>query len=202
MKKLIFLIAFCLFLQQYLTVHAQVYDGNAEWTWMNGRVDNLDRGDPGTQVGVPTNSTRPPSRWQAVGWAGNDGHLWLFGGEFNNGLSFSTRGNTMNDLWMYNITTGQWTLVGGNFSTTSNTAFGDHGVYGPLNTTGANYLPRSRRGATGWKDANGVFWVFGGWNKSGVNGVTGYLNDLWSYNIATGMWTWVSGTNGHTTHGN
>ncbi len=198
----ILLFAPCLFLLLSTSVYAQVFDGNAEWTWMSGSIDNLDRGDPNALPGVPTATTRPPSRWQSVAWTGNDGNLWLFGGEYNNGNNGGIYGNTMNDLWMYNITTGQWTWVKGTFSATSNAGFGDQGVYGPLNTPGANYLPRSRRGAAGWKDANGVFWVFGGWNKNGSTLATGYLNDLWNYNTTTGMWTWVSGTNGYVTHGN
>jgi hypothetical protein len=36
-------------------------------------------------------------------------------------------------------------------------------------------------------------WLFGGWGYDG-SGNTGYLGDLWKYNVATGQWTWTGGS--------
>jgi hypothetical protein len=69
----------------------------------------------------------------------------------------------------------------------------------PVNTTG--FFPGSRWGATGWVDAGGNFWLFGGWglNATATNG-NGALNDLWVYTPnATdgqpGTWGWIKGSN-------
>jgi len=43
-----------------------------------------------------------------------------------------------------------------------------------------------------WKDPAGDFWIFAGNDSSFFTG-GGSHNDLWKYNIATSMWTWVNG---------
>jgi Galactose oxidase, central domain len=69
----------------------------------------------------------------------------------------------------------------------------------PVNTTG--FFPGSRWGATGWVDASGNFWLFGGWglDSTATNG-NGALDDLWVYTPnATdgqpGTWAWIKGSN-------
>jgi hypothetical protein len=69
----------------------------------------------------------------------------------------------------------------------------------PVVTTGA--FPGSRWGASGWVDAGGNFWLFGGWglDSTATNG-NGALNDLWVYtpNATAGQpgtWAWVKGSN-------
>ena len=42
-----------------------------------------------------------------------------------------------------------------------------------------------------WTDASGNLWLFGGYHDNNGNG---FLNDLWSYNPGTGLWTWVNGS--------
>jgi hypothetical protein len=44
-----------------------------------------------------------------------------------------------------------------------------------------------------WKDHSGNFWLFGGYGYSQV-GNLGNLNDLWEYNLGSGVWTWVGGS--------
>ncbi|MFI5150207.1 MAG: kelch repeat-containing protein [Bacteroidia bacterium] len=66
-----------------------------EFTWLSGTNIPDAPGNFGTLgVCAPTNS--PPSRNGAVTWLDNTGHLWLFGGELDFGMS-----TTYNDLWMY-----------------------------------------------------------------------------------------------------
>ena len=69
----------------------------------------------------------------------------------------------------------------------------------PVNTTG--FFPGSRWGASGWVDAGGNFWLFGGWglDSTATNG-NGALDDLWVYTPnATdgqpGTWAWIKGSN-------
>ena len=43
--------------------------------------------------------------------------------------------------------------------------------------------------STAWVDTSGNLWLFGGL----ANGFD--LNDMWQYNVSSGIWTWMSGTN-------
>lgn len=44
-----------------------------------------------------------------------------------------------------------------------------------------------------WTDASGNLWMFGGYGYDST-GTRGWLNALWEFNPATGMWTWVGGS--------
>ena len=178
---------------------AQVVDSSAQWTWMGGDNTNLDRGLVG-QTGVPALTNRISSRWMAHGWTGNDGRLYVFGGEYNNGNNGIASGNTLNDFWRYDISTGMWELIGGIFSNNTNAGFNVPGIYGTLKVPAAANWPGSRRGGTTWKDAAGNFWMFGGWGGT-TPSIRGYFNDLWKYDVTSGEWTWVSGANGFATAG-
>jgi hypothetical protein len=118
----------------------------------------------------------PAPRDGAVTWTNpGTGDLWLFGGQ--SGTTF------MNDLWSYKINPapGTWTHVAGGAN--------QSGVY-----SGAGAFPGSRWGATSKMDASGNVWLFGGYGYDSA-GTLGLLNDLWTYNTGTGVWTFVSGSN-------
>jgi N-acetylneuraminic acid mutarotase len=68
------------------------------------------------------------------------------------------------------------------------------GVYGTQGSAASANLPGARYGAATWTDASGNFWLFGGSGYDSA-GTFGYLNDLWTYAPATGLWTWVGGAN-------
>ena len=84
-------------------------------------------------------------------------------------------------------TLGEWTWLSG--SSGENQA----GIYGTLKTPNAGNIPGARYESTGWTDQNGNFWLFGGWGHD-ASGSTGYLNDLWSFNPSTRVWTWMGGS--------
>lgn len=67
--------------------------------------------------------------------------------------------------------------------------------YGQIGVAAAANNPGAREGAASWTDANGNFWLFGGYGYDATSGVPGYLNDLWKYNTQTNEWTWVKGGN-------
>lgn len=77
---------------------------------------------------------------------------------------------------------------------------GAFGVYGIQGTGVDGNVPGGRSGARSWTDASGNMWLFGGlgeWQSSNGNTFiqgTGYLNDLWQYKRATGLWTWMKGS--------
>ena len=170
-------------------VRAQVTDSNALWTFMKGNTGALYRGSAsGKGAEVPGNA--PPARFGSVGWSDDKGNLWLFGGDYNNA-------NTLSDLWKYNIGTGNWTWVNGPFNSGNNDGFNQPTVPGIKGQPGTANQPGSRRGAAGWKDNAGNFWLFGGGRMPLTSGqMQNFLGDLWRYNPNTEEWTWVSGETG------
>lgn len=150
------------------------YDTNSGWwTWVSGPNTSNDTGNYGS-LGVAASTNSPPSRGSASSWTDANGKFWMFGGEHIMAHQ--------NDLWMYDPDTSQWTWMSG-----SNTS-GAAGNYGVQGTAAASNVPGARVQAAAWADNNGNLWLFGGLNASGN------LNDLWKYNISSGMWTWVSGS--------
>jgi hypothetical protein len=130
----------------------------------------------------------PGLRNSAATWTGPNGNVWLFGG-----ANLSAFHSNYNDMWMFNPTTNDWTMVNG----TGSTHYGTLGV-----ADGAN-LPEARISATTWTDKNGNFWMFGGfaWNPAYIFAGDD-LNDVWMFNPnapnavtgANGVWTWMGGT--------
>jgi N-acetylneuraminic acid mutarotase len=155
----------------------------SQWTWLSGAASAGNRGSYGT-LGVASSINAPGARNAASSWSDALGNLWVFGGFGGDSLGIF---GALNDLWEFNIFTGQWTWMSG--STTANAP----GVYGSPGVPSPSVVPGARVGASAWGDAlepyNG--WVFGG-GSSDVPGV--YFNDLWVYNPEASQWTWVTGS--------
>ena len=66
------------------------------------------------------------------------------------------------------------------------------GVYGMLGRAAAGNVPGARYGIVSWVDAANNLWLFGG-AYANASGDVGELNDLWEYNLTTGLWTWQGG---------
>lgn len=131
----------------------------------------------------------PGSRYYATTFTDKKGNLWLFGG-----LGDDSQGmpGWLNDFWEYNPTTGEWTWMAGD-STLGNSHQAQPGVYGTLGQASSTNAPGGRYGATGWTDATGNLWLFGGFGFDSA-GAYAWLNDLWKFDISTGQWTWISGS--------
>ena len=154
------------------------YNSTNGWAWMGGGgatgVTLNTVGVYGTQsVAAATNI--PGARGGAVAWSDSAGNLWMFGGA---GYASGTPQNQLNDLWVYNTATHQWTWVNGGSQPVTTSALGNPGSYGPAGT--ATNQPGGRFGASGWTDGNGHFFLFGGLGVDS-NGNPGDLNDLWEY---------------------
>jgi gliding motility-associated-like protein len=150
------------------------------WTWVKG--PNAPNALPvyGTQ-GVPSPANRPGARsYCSATWTDTQGNLWLFGG-----WGFDALGNTrdLNDLWKYNPSTNEWTWMSG--SNVGNSS----GSYGTMGVPASGNSPCAREETSAaWIDANDCLWLFGGFHL-------GNLNDLWKYDPATNIWTWMKGSN-------
>ena len=165
---------------------------SGEWTWVNGSPTGNAISGPNTGTAIGVYGTQgvseatnvPGARLMPVTWVGADGNLWLFGGA---GYDSTGAQGELNDLWKYSPSSGQWTWVGG--SSTANAA----GIYGTQGVAAAANVPPGRDGASGWMDASGNMWLFGG---EGVVAGSGHrFNDLWEYSPSSGEWTWVGGSN-------
>ncbi|MBC7947628.1 MAG: T9SS type A sorting domain-containing protein [Chitinophagaceae bacterium] len=66
------------------------------------------------------------------------------------------------------------------------------GVYGIRGLADTSNKPGARDFSATWRDAAGDLWLFGGYGNDRNNNA-GFLNDLWKYNPATNVWTWVAG---------
>lgn len=151
------------------------------WTWMKGGNTPNQLGVYGT-MGVPSPANTPGGRWCYTSWKDNAGNLWLFGGIEAMNVIFM---GFYNDLWKYDITTNQWTWMSGSSSPNP------QGVYGTLCSPAASNVPGGRGETRScWTDSCGNFWLLGGRDLSFA-----VYNDLWRYEVATGIWTWVSGDN-------
>lgn len=159
-----------------------------EWTWIGG--SNSNPGQPGVYgtLGVAAQSNLPGPRFGSVSWTAGSGSLWLFGGL---GYYSTLDTGNFNDLWMFSVTSGEWTWESG-----SDTAIGANGgppgVYGTQGVAAVNNVPGGRDAAVSWTDGTGNFWLFGGFGVGSSQ--FGLLNDLWEFTPATKEWTWVGGS--------
>jgi N-acetylneuraminic acid mutarotase len=150
-----------------------------EWAWKSGSssIPAYNGGQPGIygQMGTPGAKNTPGGRTGAFGWTDQQGNLWLFGGV---GAGSGGASGNLNDLWEYNIASGEWTWMGGS------SVAGSAGVYGNLGSLTSGSYPGSRSFGVAWTDHQGNFWMFGG----------GGLNDLWKFVPSTRQWAWMSGS--------
>jgi N-acetylneuraminic acid mutarotase len=179
-----------------------------EWAWRGGSdtfPDNcptlLQSGTNGYYVcgvsgqygtkGKASTTNVPGGRQFAASWTDSSGNLWLFGGygfDANHGLGY------FNDLWKYNTTTYQWTWVGGS-STVPGSWEGPKGNYGTLGTPAAANFPGGRSGSAVCTDANSNLWLIGGYGEGSTVTSANWLNDVWKYVPASGLWVWMGGSN-------
>ena len=152
------------------------------WTWVSGDNTVNQPGVYGTQ-GEGAVSNKPGARNSGVSWIDSSGGLWLFGGIGSD--AFGSYGE-LNDLWMFEPSSGKWTWVSGD-----NTV-NQPGAYGTQGEEDASNKPGARVGSVSWIDSSGDLWLFGGLAYDSL-GDKSYINDLWMFDASTKAWTWVSG---------
>jgi hypothetical protein len=182
---------------------------SGEWTYFGGAftptVNGSAAGVYGTQ-GVAAAGNIPTPRAGAATWTDAEGNLWLFGGSFATGGGI-TGTPFLNDLWKLDPATQLWAWMSGSSNPGSDVSLSSPqggGTYGSEGTPAAANVPGQRTLSGTWTDGNGNLWLFGGVTP-GMNPdvCCTTSNDLWSYDISSGQWTWVSGSmvNGSTPSG-
>ncbi len=140
------------------------------WTWMNGSEIGSTNGVYGTRC-VSSPSNVPPHRFEnRAAWTDVNGNFWMFGGTYRPNI-FSIAG--LNDLWMYCVSSNEWTWVSGDSIPNLPGLWGTKGVSSPTNK------PSDRNGAVSWRDNNGHLFVFGGTDPN----FGSLYNDLWKFTI-------------------
>jgi hypothetical protein len=150
-----------------------------EWTWVSGNG---------------AGSSNPINRLGASSWTDHNGNLWLYGGYYYTTNQYCTCTTAdLDDLWMFNPSTNQWTFISG----LENDGLNTPGSYGALGTPASSNNPGGRDSAVSWTDSSGNLWLFGGsYTSSGY-----FLNDLWEFNPSTQDWVWMGGSNTLPTNG-
>lgn len=151
------------------------YDINAgTWAWKSGSSSISQIASFGTQ-GVAAASNIPGGRLRAACWTDMMGNYWLFGGV---GLATNQSSSMLNDLFMYNPLTNQWTWVKGSNQYAQNGTYGTLGVSAPANTPGA------REYNTWWENTtSGFLWLFGGLGYDAGSLIPDNMNDLWKFRV-------------------
>jgi N-acetylneuraminic acid mutarotase len=93
-----------------------------EWVWVHGnkisRINSNQNAQYGN-IGDFCSVCTPGVRSHSSGWYDSDNHgLWLFGGSNNTG------GNSLNDLWFYDINRGEWAWIKGSQSQNQSGSYG------------------------------------------------------------------------------
>jgi hypothetical protein len=133
-----------------------------EWTWVGGDSSTLGEVELYSLNCNPSAENIPEGRYEnRACWTRQNDNFAMYGG-------YGTSGSH-NDLWNYNISTNEWTLMSGD------TILNLPAVFGIKTVSNPNNRPAASGGAIGWKDVNNNLWLFGGY----VAGTA--TNALWRY---------------------
>lgn len=145
--------------------------GSNNWTWMGGSNTINQQGTYGS-INVASATTIPGARFASATWTDALGNLWLFGGT---GYATSVVPGRLNDMFMYNVVTGEWTWNHGMNINNANGIYGTITIPAPFTTPGARYYN------TWWPHRNNSMWLFGGLGFSKSGNSPNNMNDLWRF---------------------
>lgn len=156
------------------------------WTWEGGSTNVGAAGTYGT-AGVAASSNAPGARYAGASWRDTAGNFWMLGAT---GYDSNGKLGTLNDLWTYSTTTGQWTWINGSSTVEPPASYGLLGITTPANTPGG-YASTNVASV----DAAGHLLLMGGTGLPDSSITGGLLNATWQYAPGSGGWTWISGSN-------
>ncbi|HYV91118.1 MAG TPA: T9SS type A sorting domain-containing protein [Chitinophagales bacterium] len=152
------------------------YDlGLNQWIWMSGDT-TIDALPVYGTMGVPDPANTPGARRVYCSWKDANGNFMIFGG--------ANLFSSYNDVWKYDLASGEWTWMSGDSLTDQSSAAGSSCIFSTSTFPGARFENRAR--AT---DSCGNVWMYGGhYFGTGSNG------DLWNYRSASNDWAWITGS--------
>ncbi|GGH71440.1 Kelch repeat-containing protein [Phaeocystidibacter marisrubri] len=155
-----------------------------DWTWVGGQ-SGLNRTPVFGTKGVQNSTNLIGSVYRGVAWKdGNSSDVFVFGGAAKDKSGLF---GEINALWKYDVSSNSWIWFKGDDDRIAG------GIYGTQNIAGSTWNPGPRSASAIWMHDNGDLYLFGGVGITS-NGVRGYLNDLWKYNVEERYWTYLGGT--------
>ncbi|MEQ9021866.1 MAG: kelch repeat-containing protein, partial [Pseudomonadales bacterium] len=156
-----------------------------EWTWISGVNATTEIDDIGTYGDIQIGSKPfPGARHGGLTWTDPAGDFWMLGGAF-----FGSSRGMLTDLWKYEPEKDEWNYIRGSTEMILN-----NGVYGARGIGNPSNEPRSRWHGSSWLGDDGRLWFFGGLNINQSTNNTAWLNDLWVYDPASDIYTWMGGS--------
>lgn len=139
-------------------------------------------------VGIEHYRNAVPSVASRQMWIDNNQNIWCYSGRYmGNSSNGGGAGYNKTELWKYISTSNNWVLL-------DEGEFDFAGNYGIMGVESNTNKPPALENAITWTDNNNNLWMFGGLKLSEFN-TTKKTNTMWKYNISTGNWTWMSGSN-------
>lgn len=150
------------------------------WAWMQGAGTTAPVPPVYGTQGVPAATNIPEGTFEHHGsWVDTTGMFWMYGGNVNGPSDCS------NVLWRFDPATNMWAWINGTPNTYVAPNFGTKGVAAPSNT------PGSRNVYATWLGADNCLYL---WGSAGFCATGQHYNDVWKYDIVSGLWTWVAGS--------
>jgi N-acetylneuraminic acid mutarotase len=154
------------------------------WRWLKGS-DLVNQLPLHGTLGIASPAATPGGRAFSPGWYVGM-RFYLFGGRAKTAPSGLSEAS-FSDLWELDLNTLQWKWIKGPSSPDQ------FGIYGTLQVPDAGNNPGARKGASGAAYGNQLF-LFGGEGVGESGALSGYLNDLWTFDINTSQWVWKKGS--------
>jgi N-acetylneuraminic acid mutarotase len=143
-----------------------------QWTFLNGSKSNGQK---------TTSSIIGARKCHTMSHNTQTNTLYVFGGY---GIDFNNQPGTLNDLWAYNISSSNWTLVSGSTSKDAMASYTTPTMIGAKYAHSMIYNPNDN-----------CLYVFGG-QANNVYSTQVTFNELWKYDITTNIWIFLYGAKG------
>lgn len=115
------------------------FGNDSLWTWFYGNYTTVNQPAVYAQFAAFNETSTPGGRQGTATWLGDDGTVWLFGGQDGSG-------NLFNDLWAMDTSDQEWAWVSGSYQ----------------NYNTSIYYPGARSYASGFSKNRTHFYLFGG----------------------------------------
>jgi hypothetical protein len=158
------------------------------WTWIKGSATAYPSKSVGALTVLAASNTPGGHYLHTCEYSSVDDSMYVFGGR----AYLTTTYGAMNTMWRFDFATSNWALMKGSYVDSPTSS------YGTFRVESAQNMLISRMGhAATVNTVGGFFYVHGGRDEAIIYA----FNDMWQYNFATTLWSWVSGLNGTSSSG-